>query len=88
NMGGPVCTIDFSGEPDEAILRQGEALANWAVYANTPVKTYWIDDSEVERQGLRRAPKVSGRIRVVEIEGWDKVACGGTHLRRTGEAGP
>jgi alanyl-tRNA synthetase len=88
NMGGPVCTIDFSGEPDEAILRQGEALANWAVYANMPVSTYWIEDSEVEHQGLRRAPKVSGQIRVVDIEGWDRVACGGTHVARTGEAGP
>lgn len=88
NMSGPVCTIDFSGEPGEVTIRQGEALANWAVYANTPVRTYWIDDSEVENQGLRRAPKVSGQIRVVEIEGWDKVACGGTHAARTGEAGP
>ncbi|MER3482991.1 MAG: alanyl-tRNA editing protein [Meiothermus sp.] len=88
NMSGPTCTIDFSGEPDEATIKQGEALANWAVYANTPVKTYWIEDSEVKTQGLRRAPKVSGQIRVVEIENWDKVACGGTHVARTGEAGP
>ncbi|MBF6594174.1 MAG: alanyl-tRNA editing protein [Thermaceae bacterium] len=88
NMSSSVCTIDFSGEPDEATIKQGEALANWAVYANTPIHTYWIDDSEVEKESLRRAPKVSGQIRVVEIEDWDKVACGGTHLARTGEAGP
>lgn len=88
NMSNPVCTIDFSGQPDEAVVRQGEALANWAVYANTPIRTYWINDAAVEQEGLRRAPKVRGQIRVVEIEGWDKVACGGTHVARTGEAGP
>jgi alanyl-tRNA synthetase len=88
NMGSPVCTIDFSGEPDERLIRQGEALANWAVYANTPVKTYLISDHELGNYPLRRAPKVSGQIRVVEIEDWDRVACGGTHVAQTGEAGP
>ncbi|WP_299432652.1 alanyl-tRNA editing protein, partial [uncultured Meiothermus sp.] len=69
NMGSPVCTIDFSGEPDPSIVRQGEALANWAVYANTPVKAFLIDHSEVASYPLRRAPRVAGQIRVVEIEG-------------------
>jgi alanyl-tRNA synthetase len=88
NMSGPVCTIDFSGEPDEAMVRQAEALANWAVYANTPVRAFMVDHNQVVSYPLRRAPKVAGTIRVVEIEGWDMVACGGTHLARTGEAGP
>lgn len=88
NMSNPVCTMDFDGAPDEAVTRRAEALANWAVYANTAVRTYFINDTEVEAHGLRRAPKVAGIIRVVEIEGWDKVACGGLHVARTGEAGP
>lgn len=88
NMSGPVCSIDFSGEPDEAIVRQGEALANWAVFANTRVRVFLVDDNEVASYPLRRAPKLAGQIRIVEIEDWDMVACGGTHLARTGEAGP
>lgn len=88
NMHSPVCTMDFDGEPDEAIVRRAEALANWAVYANTAVRTFFADGSEVEALGLRRSPKVTGTIRVVEIEHWDKVACGGLHVARTGEAGP
>jgi alanyl-tRNA synthetase len=88
NMSNPVCTMDFDGAPDEAVIRQAEALANWAVYANTAVRTYFIDEAEAPAHGLRRAPKVAGIIRVVEIEGWDKVACGGLHVARTGEAGP
>ncbi|AWR87853.1 serine-tRNA(Ala) deacylase AlaX [Meiothermus taiwanensis] len=88
NMLNPVCTMDFDGAPDEAVIRQAEALANWAVYANTAVRTYFIDEAEAPAHGLRRAPKVTGLIRVVEIEGWDKVACGGLHVARSGEAGP
>jgi alanyl-tRNA synthetase len=88
NMSNPVCTMDFDGEPTAEIVQQAEALANWAVYANTPVRSFWIQDGDVEGYGLRRAPKVAGQIRVVEIENWDRVACGGTHVAHTGEAGP
>jgi misacylated tRNA(Ala) deacylase len=34
-----------------------------------------------------RPPRVGGRIRLVEIEGVDLQACGGTHVRSTGEIG-
>ena len=88
NMTGSVCTMDFDGEPSEAVVRQAEALANRAVYANTAVRAYFIDEAEAPAHGLRRVPKVAGSIRVVEVEGWDKVACGGLHVARTGEAGP
>jgi len=88
NMGSPVCTIDFSGAPDENSIRQGEALANWAVYANTPVETFLIAESEIRSYPLRRFPKAAGQIRVVEIKDWDMVACGGIHVARSGEAGP
>ena len=36
---------------------------------------------------LRKPPKVQGRIRVVEIEGFDQSACGGTHLKNSAEIG-
>ncbi|RIH88281.1 Alanine--tRNA ligase [Meiothermus luteus] len=90
NMMGAVCTIDLDGPPEEGIVRQAEALANWAVYANAEVRSYFIDQAEAAHHGLRRAPspKVAGRLRVVEVVGWDKVACGGLHVARSGEAGP
>lgn len=88
NMSSAISTMDFDGEPSEETIRQGEALANWAVYANTPINTFFIEDAQVEAFGLRRAPKVAGKIRVVELENWDRVACGGTHTARTGESGP
>ena len=41
-----------------------------------------------KRQPLRRAPKVTGKIRIVEIDNYDWSACGGTHVARTGSIGP
>jgi alanyl-tRNA synthetase len=38
--------------------------------------------------GLRKATQREGRLRIVSIEGIDRSACGGTHVRTTGEIGP
>ncbi|MGH2453315.1 MAG: alanyl-tRNA editing protein [bacterium] len=64
-----------------------EDAANAAVLRNLPVRLHLVDDNEVSRWGLRRPPKKSGTIRLVEIEGFDRSACGGTHVRATGEIG-
>jgi alanyl-tRNA synthetase len=64
-----------------------ERAANSAVWDDLPVERHWVEGDEVRRFALRKPPKVSGRIRIVEIPGWDVSACGGTHTRRTGEVG-
>jgi len=46
-----------------------------------------VEGSEVASVPLRRPPKKSGRIRVVEAVGFDYSACGGTHPHWTGEIG-
>ena len=38
-------------------------------------------------QGLRKATEREGTLRIVSIEGLDRSACGGTHVRVTGEIG-
>src|SRR2546427_133242 len=45
------------------------------------------DESELPGLGLRRPARKRGRIRVVDVEEFDRSACGGTHVRRTGEIG-
>jgi alanyl-tRNA synthetase len=68
-----------------------ERLANEAVIANIPVETLWLPRTEAERRyGFRlyQGGVVPGKeIRVVKTEGWEVEACGGTHLRNTGEIG-
>ncbi len=38
--------------------------------------------------GLRKPSEREGTLRIVNIEGLDRSACGGTHVRATGEIGP
>jgi alanyl-tRNA synthetase len=77
--------------PDAAIgwdeLERAELLANRIIFENRPIKTYFIGDEEIETVSFRRPPKVSGRIRVVEVAGFDYSACGGTHCPHTGMVG-
>jgi len=71
-------------DPDQDRI---EACANRAVFQNREIKTYFVEGSEVASVPLRRPPKKSGRIRVVEAVGFDYSACGGTHPHWTGEIG-
>ncbi|HKZ44221.1 MAG TPA: DHHA1 domain-containing protein [Anaerolineales bacterium] len=68
-------------------LRNAEDKANKIVQQNLPVKSYLINDEEISTIPFRRPPKVTGKIRVVEIDGFDYSACGGTHCERTGTVG-
>ena len=88
SLTSPICTVDLAGEPDEVAQLQAEMLANVVVYKNLEVHAFEVNEGEVERYPLRRPPKVSGRVRIVKIGDWEVSACGGTHLRRTAEAGP
>lgn len=67
---------------------QVEDLANSVVVEDRAVRVYEVDEPALMELGLRRPPHRGGRIRVVDIEGFDRSACGGTHVRRTGEIGP
>jgi alanyl-tRNA synthetase len=72
-------------------IHEIERLANQAVIRNIPVETSWMPREEAEKQyGFRlyQGGVVPGReIRVVKTGDWDVEACGGTHLKNTGEIG-
>jgi len=64
-----------------------EKRANEIVIENRDIKTYFVEEDGLDAVPLRKPPHKKGRIRVVEIEGFDFTACGGTHPRKTGEVG-
>jgi alanyl-tRNA synthetase len=72
-------------------IHEIERLANQAVIRNIPVETTWMPREQAERKyGFRlyQGGVVPGReIRVVKTGDWDVEACGGTHLKNTGEIG-
>ena len=57
------------------------------ILENRIIKTYIIDDKDPIINKLRKPPEVKDNIRVVEIDDFDYSACGGTHLKSTGELG-
>ena len=73
-------------------IRKIEDLANKIVMENRPVHIEVLDRTTAEKKyGFRiyQGGSIPGRLlRIVSIKEWDSEACGGTHLKNTGEVGP
>lgn len=88
HLGDEVSALEIGlAKVDEADLERVERRANAVVFEDREVKTYFVPEDKIADVPLRRPPKKEGTIRVVEISGFDYSACGGTHIRRTGEVG-
>jgi alanyl-tRNA synthetase len=61
--------------------------ANRIVWEDRPVLVRFVSDEEAATLPLRKEPKRSGRLRIVEVDQYDLSACGGTHVARTGAIG-
>jgi alanyl-tRNA synthetase len=87
HLGAESATIDIEGGPVEPrTILQAEQRANQLVFENRPVTVEFRDAAEAE--GLRKPSDRDGTLRIVSIDGLDRSACGGTHVRSTGEIGP
>jgi misacylated tRNA(Ala) deacylase len=86
--------FDIHGADNER-LRNLEQPINEVIAQDIPVRIDYVALPEAQAQrGLIRSrsvappPTPDGRIRVVDIVGLDRQACGGTHLNSTGQAAP
>ncbi len=81
-------TIDLNDEAlnDDSVAR-AEALANQIIFEDRPVLARFLEPDEFATLPLRKAPPAKESIRIVQVEGFDWSACGGTHVARTGEIG-
>lgn len=86
HLGAETCTIDVSRALEPAQLRQAERRANQIVFENRPVSISFRQSSE--DLGLRKPTEREGQVRIISIQELDRSACGGTHVRATGEIGP
>ena len=68
-------------------MQAAEDAANQCIFDNRLFKIYEVSDADLPGIPLRKAPKVSGLIRIVEIDGFDFSACGGTHVGSAGQIG-
>ncbi len=87
HFGDVVSTLEIDAPAASAKqLRRVEERANALIAENRPVVVTFEDAAAVAPR-LRRPSARTGTLRIVTIEGHDTSACGGTHLRRTGEIG-
>lgn len=86
HFGAELSTVDLEVEslPREQLLA-AEARANALVAEDRPVTVSF--EEAATATGLRKPSDRAGTLRIVTIDGVDRSACGGTHVRATGEIG-
>ena len=87
-LGATLCTIDVDrADVHERDIARAEELVNAVVLDDVPVRALFPTAEELAKMDLRRAPKVSANVRIIDIEGFDLSPCGGTHCTRSGQIG-
>lgn len=87
HMGAEMSTVELTAkELTDTQMEAAEQRANQIVREARRVNICFEEASAVE--GLRKASARTGTLRVIDIEGVDRSACGGTHVRSTAEVGP
>ncbi|HET6169241.1 MAG TPA: DHHA1 domain-containing protein [Terracidiphilus sp.] len=92
HLGDAISTIDVATGPltNESLARV-EGIANQIIAEDRPVAVRLVSRVEAEAMlasgHVRKLPDRDGVIRLIEIADCDLNACGGTHLRSTGQIG-
>jgi misacylated tRNA(Ala) deacylase len=88
--------MDFDlSEVDNDVLRGLDAAVNEIIRRELAVRSTYVDASTATTTtGLVRSlsvappPTPDGQLRIIEIDGVDRQACGGTHVANTGQSAP
>ncbi len=89
HMGVESCTIDLeTAGVTAAQAEKAELLANQVIAEDRPVSIRFVPLEGARQLGLRKLPpKQTGDLRLIDITDFDLTACGGTHVRATGQVG-
>lgn len=87
HFGAAAATVDLSRAVSSGEIEAVEDEANRIIWEDRPVAIRFADAAEVAALSLRKASAREGELRLIEIEGFDLSACGGTHVARTGAVG-
>ena len=87
HMGQQSSTIDLAREVSAGEIAQAEADANRVVWEDRPVSIVFATAEEAAAMGMRKESARTGTLRLIDVQGYDLSACGGTHVDRTGAIG-
>jgi alanyl-tRNA synthetase len=88
HLGKDASTIDLKAPSVEARqLEEAERRVNEVILEDKPVVIRFGTAEELAEAGIRKKVEREGILRAIEVAGFDRQPCGGTHLERTGQAG-
>lgn len=92
HLGETSSTIDLAlAQPAQLDLEKVERITNEMIGEDRAVTVCYVSRDEAESMlaagELRKLPDRQGEIRLIDIAGCDRNACGGTHVRSTGQIG-
>ncbi|HTV05246.1 MAG TPA: DHHA1 domain-containing protein [Acidobacteriaceae bacterium] len=92
HLGDAVSTIDLAVGPiAHHSIERVEQIANELIAEDRAVTVKTVERAEADAMladgRLQKLPERGGRIRLIEIADYDLNACGGTHVRSTGQIG-
>jgi len=87
HLGAEVSTLDLDKVLPAASIAQAETESNRIVWENRAVTIRFASAEEAASIPLRKETARTGPLRLIEVDGFDISACGGTHVARAGEVG-
>ena len=89
HMGEESCTIDLDARSLSADqVRKAETRANEVISQDRSVAVHFVSLEKAREMGVRKIPPAErDELRLVEINDFDLCACGGTHVKSTGQVG-
>jgi alanyl-tRNA synthetase len=89
HMGADYCSIDLDTPALTANqVESAERLSNDMILEDRPVAIRFVTPTEAAALDLRKDPVADrAELRIIEIQDFDRSACGGTHVNRTGQIG-
>jgi len=89
HMGDEYCSIDLDAPLlTREQVESAERLSNKIIQENRPVEVRYVTQDEAATLGLRKLPPAErDHLRLIDIRDFDLTACGGTHVRATGQVG-
>jgi len=80
-------TIDLDISLTNEMIEKVELCSNQIIYDNNKITFQTLPYDEALKLNIRKTPPKLPFLRIMEIEGSDIIACGGTHVKSTGEVG-
>ncbi|SFC80739.1 alanyl-tRNA editing protein [Butyrivibrio sp. YAB3001] len=91
NVGFHLSDSEVTMDYDKALTREQisdiEMRVNQAIWENIRVSADFPSEKELENIDYRSKKELTGRIRLVTIDGYDVCACCAPHVEKTGEIG-